>query len=199
MSINKEDNILQDNELIARIKNGDDSGFNELVAKYANKAYQIAYGLLSNKPDAEEVVQDAFMKVYKNLDKFRGDSSFTTWFYRIVTNLSRNKYHWNRRRGADINVSVSSNLWSNSEEVKDIELPDTKLEPDVLIQRKETESTLIDSINRLPEKLKEVILLRHIEELSYQQIADVLNCELGTVKSRLARAREALKVLFKDQ
>jgi RNA polymerase sigma-70 factor (ECF subfamily) len=185
-----------DKELIARMKSGDESAFDELVSRHAGKAYQVAFGLISNRLDAEEVVQDAFMKVHANIDKFRGDSSFSTWFYRIITNLSRNKYHWNRRRGRDENVSISDRSPYDDGIKADLEIPDEHFEPDLLLERIETETTLMGAINKLPEKLKEVIVLRHIEEMSYSDIADLLGCELGTVKSRLSRAREALKVKF---
>jgi len=185
-----------DKELIARMKSGDESAFDELVARHAAKAYQISFGLISNRLDAEEVVQDAFMKVHANIEKFRGDSSFSTWFYRIITNLSRNKYHWNRRRGRNENISISERSQYDDGIQTDLEIPDYDFEPDLLLERIETEKTLMEAIKKLPEKLRDVILLRHIEEMSYLEIADLLGCELGTVKSRLARAREALKVKF---
>jgi RNA polymerase sigma-70 factor (ECF subfamily) len=182
-----------DNELIERFRKGDEAAYEELVQSYAPKAYQIAYGLLGNRLDAEEVVQDAFMKVHANLERFRGDSSFATWLYRIITNLSRNKYHWNRRRGKDINVSLSDRGPADESGLADFEVADNTLKPDVLLDRNETESVLMDAISRLPDKLREVLVLRHLEEMSYADMADLLGCELGTVKSRLARAREALK------
>ena len=185
-----------DKILVSRLKSGDDSAFDELVSRYASKAYQISFGLLNNSSDAEEVVQDAFMKVYANIEKFRGDSSFSTWFYRIVTNLSRNKYHWHRRRGRDENISLSNDSYDDNSVQMDMEIPDSNFEPDRLLERIETETTLLNAIKKLPEKLREVILLRHIEEMSYSEMAELLGCELGTIKSRLARAREALKVKF---
>ena len=188
----------KDKELIERFKNGDESAFEELVRDYAPKAFQIAFGLIGNTPDAEEVAQDAFIKVHKNLEKFRGDSAFSTWFYRIITNLSRNKYHWNRRRGRDVNRSISEKNPHNEDSGVDYEIPDSAMKPDRLLERRETESTLMEQIEKLPEKLREVIILRHIEEMSYSEIADLLGCELGTVKSRLARAREALKQKMKQ-
>ena len=190
-------NKKQDAELIERFTSGDESAFEALVNTHSGKAYQISFGLIGNKLDAEEVVQDAFVKVYKNLTKFRGDSSFTTWLYRIVTNLSRNKYHWHRRRGRNVNVSISNNFGSDNEVQSDMEIPDNKLEPSRALENKETGMKLVEAIKKLPEKLKEVIILRHIEDMSYAGIADLLKCELGTVKSRLARAREALKLEIK--
>lgn len=192
--LEQENNKERDKELIGRFVSGDEEAFDELVKLHSAKAYQIAFGLLGNKPDAEEIVQDAFVKVYRNLEKFRGDSSFTTWLYRIVTNLSRNKYHWRRRRGADINVSMSNNYNSDEEISLDMEIPDRSLEPSRELENKEIGMSLTNAIRKLPEKLREVIILRHIEDMPYADMADLLKCELGTIKSRLSRAREQLKL-----
>ena len=149
----EQENKVHDSELIERFVSGDETAFEELVNLHASKAYQISFGLLGNKLDAEEVVQDAFIKVYKNLAKFRGDSSFTTWLYRIVTNLSRNKYHWHRRRGADINISISGNYGTEDGSQIDMEIPDEKLEPSKTLESRETGMKLTNAIKRLPDKL----------------------------------------------
>jgi RNA polymerase sigma-70 factor (ECF subfamily) len=187
-----------DAELIKRFVSGDLSAFDELVRIHSSQAFQVAFGLLGDKLDAEGVVQDAFVKVFRNLDKFRGDSSFSTWLYRIVTKLSRNKYHWHRRRGADVNISLSAGS-DNPDTRADMELPDRRLEPGRELENREMGMELVKAIQKLPEKLREVIILRHIEDMSYSEIADILKCELGTVKSRLARAREALKSAFPEE
>jgi RNA polymerase sigma-70 factor (ECF subfamily) len=181
-----------DTVIIKRFIEGSEAAFDELVKKHSGKAYQVAYGLLGNNHDAEEVVQDAFIKVFKNLKKFRGDSKFTTWLYRIVTNLARNKYHWHRRRGAEVNVSISDSMPGETNSL-DMDIPDMKCEPLKMLEYAEVEENLKTALERIPEKLREVIILRHFEEMSYSDIASILNCELGTVKSRLARARDALK------
>ncbi|NOY74288.1 MAG: sigma-70 family RNA polymerase sigma factor [Kiritimatiellaeota bacterium] len=183
----------RDFELIERFTTGNAGAFERLVELYAARAYQIAYGLLGNRQDAEEVVQDAFLKAHKKLPEFRGDSSFSTWFYRIITNLSRNRYHWNRRRGAEVNISMSASFSDDADAKLEMEIPDKALNPQVLLQRKETESALERSLRALPENLREVLVLRHTEEMSYAEMASMLGCELGTVKSRLARAREVLR------
>lgn len=193
-----EDEKKRDAELIERFKSGEASAFDQLVGLYASKAYQIAYGLLSDRLDAEEIVQDSFVKAHKNLDKFRGDSSFATWFYRIITNLSRNRYHWNRRRGSGVNVSMSNGERDDLNDRSEMEIPDKQLNPSVLLQRIEKESALMEAVRSLPKNLREVIILRHADEMSYAEMAEMLGCELGTVKSRLARAREALKKIFND-
>ena len=193
-----EDEKKRDVELIERFNSGETSAFDQLVRMYASKAFQIAYGLLGDRLDAEEVVQDSFLKAHKNLEKVRGDSSFSTWFYRIITNLSRNRYHWNRRRGAGVNVSMSRAVNDDENDKSEMEIPDKKLNPSVLLQRMEKESELTRAIRSLPDNLREVLILRHSEEMSYAEMSEMLGCELGTVKSRLARARGALKKEFND-
>jgi len=182
-----------DTVLIKQFVNGTEAAFEQLVKKHSGKAFQIAFGLLGNNNDAEEVVQDAFVKVFKNLKNFRGDSKFTTWLYRIVTNLARNKYHWHRRRGAEVNVSISYAPPGETNAV-DMEIPDSKNEPLKILEYAEVEENLKKALDNIPQKLREVMILRHFEEMPYSEIASVMNCELGTVKSRLARAREALKI-----
>ena len=189
-------NKEQDSELIKSFVAGNEDAFNELVNLHSLKAFQIAFGFIGNKMDAEEIIQDAFVKVYRNLDKFRGDSSFSTWLYQIVTNLSRNKYHWHRRRGANVNISMSAKYDSDDKTQLDMDIPDKSFEPSQALENKETGMNLNNAIQQLPEKLKEVIVLRHVEDMTYAEMAKMLQCELGTVKSRLSRARDALKIEF---
>ena len=189
---------ITDSELIERFRNGDESAFLALVEAHAGKAHQIAFGLLGDSLDAEEVVQDAFLKVHAKLCDFRGDSSFATWFHRIVVNLSRNKYHWNRRRGGGENVSLSASAGNSDAGAADMEIADSRLSPERLVERMETVETLMDAIEKLPKNLREVLVLRHVRDASYAEMAEILGVELGTVKSRLARAREALKMKLSE-
>ncbi len=187
-----------DSKLIERFKNGDESAFLALVEAHASKAYQIAFGLLGDSMDAEEVVQDAFLRVHAKLRDFRGDSSFSTWFHRIVVNLSRNKYHWNRRRGAEEKVSLSAPVRNGDAAMADMDIADSQLSPERLFERRETVETLANAIDKLPEGLREALVLRHVQDASYAEMAEILGIELGTVKSRLARAREALKMKLSE-
>ena len=181
-------------ELIRRFKEGKRESFDEMVVAYSPRLFRVAYGLLGNKQDAEEVVQDAFVRAYRALPGFRGDASFETWMHRITMNLARNKFHWNRRRGSGLNVSLSSVDESDPERpAVRIDLPDTRMEPDRLLENSELQQNIVLVIRGLPEKLREAMVLRHMENLSYEQIAEYLNCKVGTVKSRLARGREILR------
>lgn len=186
-------NKKDDRELVESFKNGCEEAFDELAKRYSAKMFQTAFGLTGNRQDAEEVVQDALIRAYRSLHNFRGDSSFSTWVFRIVVNLSRNKYHWNRRRGAEITSSISEKIKDADNEPKgDFEIADSKFDPFAMLQNVEAEKNVVALMKDLPEKLREVLILRHIEEKSYEQIAEILKCNLGTVKSRISRAREAM-------
>ena len=184
-----------EDRLIADFKEGSRERFDELVKAYTQKLYRLAYGLLGNHHDAEEVVQDAFVRAYRGLDSFRGDSSFETWMHRITMNLARNKFHWNRRRGEGVTVSLSgqNDLDGDGGSEAELELPDTSWSPDRLIEKIETEDNVIRGMNTLPQALREAMILRHVKDLSYEEIAGLLNCPVGTVKSRIARGRELLR------
>ena len=181
--------------LIAEFKSGSRERFDELVQLYTQKLYRLAYGLLGNHHDAEEVVQDSFVRAYRGLENFRGDSSFETWMHRITMNLARNKFHWNRRRGSGINVSLSNSgdPAEDGENGAELDLPDSSYSPDRLMQKAETQRNVIDGMNSLPESLREAMVLRHVKDMPYEEIAVILNCPVGTVKSRIARGRELLR------
>ena len=193
VAADKNDEIISETaQLIQTFKAGDKMAFDRLVTLYAPKLYRTAYGLLSSKQDAEEVVQDAFVRAFRALDNFRGDSSFETWMQRIVINLSRNKFHWNRRRGEGLMTSISETV-DETGETKEIALPDERLRPDTRLENEETERNVLKGLQALPESLRETMILRHVNDMPYEKIAEQLECKVGTVKSRLARGRELLK------
>jgi len=181
--------------LIADFKEGSRDRFDELVKAYTQKLYRLAYGLLGNHHDAEEVVQDSFVRAYRGLDNFRGDSSFETWMHRITVNLARNKFHWNRRRGEGVNVSLSESKdpMEDGDSPMELDLPDTSYSPDRLMQKAETRSNILSGLNTLPDYIREAMVLRHVKDMPYEEIAGILNCPVGTVKSRISRGRELLR------
>lgn len=195
--IKKGEEARRDKELVEAFKAGSEAAFDELISRYASKMYQTAYGLIGNKQDAEEVVQDSLIRIHRHLSQFRGDSSFSTWVYRIVVNLSRNKYQWNRRRGSESTISLVEMAKDDEQQNVEYTMPDTKLGPDRIYEGSESEQKIMDALNSLPEKLREVMILRHIEDLSYEEIADMLGCNLGTVKSRISRARESVMEILR--
>ena len=121
-----------------------------------------------------------------------GDSSFETWMQRIVINLSRNKFHWNRRRGEGLMTSISETVDETGEE-RIVALPDERERPDTKLENEELEKNVLRGLQALPESLRETMILRHVNDMPYEKIAERLECKIGTVKSRLARGRELLK------
>ena len=183
---------MSDRELVSRLQAGDEAAFDELVTRHQRRALNVAYQLLRNYEDATEVAQDAFVRIYRSIAEFRGECEFTTWLHQIVVNLARNKRRWWRRRGKEATVSVDC----------PVETPDGKVEvqvasetdaPDVEAAKAEFVQTLSKKMAGLPVKFREALVLRNVEDMSYEQIAQALGCSVGTVKSRIARAREALR------
>lgn len=169
------------NKMLDRLKNGDDCAFGELVNTHWDKIYNRANSLLSNHQDAEEVAQDTFLRARKSIVNFRGECSLSTWLYHIATNLARNKhwYWWRRKRGES--VSLDS-------QVGDDDTPAEETESN------EFARTLPEAIASLPAKYGDVIKLRVARDLSYEEISAELGISVGTVKSRLSRAREYLRM-----
>ena len=186
-----------DKELIKHFKKGDLSAFDILVDRYSAKAFQIAYGVLANREDSEEVAQDVFVRIFRALPKFRGESEFTTWMYRIAMNLARNKYRWNKTRGSQKNFSIDAPLEGREGAVNGLDLPERRMGPDENVSIKEFEAKVAEELKELPPLYREALVLRNVDEMSYEEIASLLNCKLGTIKSRIARAREELRKRLK--
>ncbi len=186
-----------DRELVQRFQaTGDQEAFETLVQRHSGRAYQIAFGFLANREDAEEVVQDAFLRIYRHLPRFRGDAEFTTWMYRIVTNLCNNKYRWNKVRGAGRHMSVDAPLESHvssGDAPQKLELPDERMRPDHQVAFEEMRDRVEKAMMALPEAYRQAVLLRNVKQLDYDQIASLLHCAVGTVKSRINRGREILR------
>ncbi len=181
--------------LLKAFRGGDAAAFDALIGMYSAKLYKVAYALLGSRQDAEEVVQDTFLRAYRALHAFRGDSSLETWLHRIVLNLARNKYHWNHRRGDGMNVSLAADDGSDGDSGTDNErdVPDRRMAPDLILEQNEIGMNIMKALNRLPDNLRETMLLRHVNDMPYEEIAQKLDCKVGTVKSRLSRGREMLR------
>ncbi|MFA6929893.1 MAG: sigma-70 family RNA polymerase sigma factor [Lentisphaeria bacterium] len=179
------------------VKNGDSSAFDLLVGKYSSRAFQIAYGILNNREDAEEVAQDTFLRIYRALPKFRGDSEFSTWMYRIVINLSRNKHRWNKIRGTGLNLSIDAPIENGKGDGElSIDLPDHRMTPDQELSYNELKESTRKAMKSLPDSYREAVSLRNVKGLSYEEIAEILGCKVGTIKSRIARGRDEIKNLL---
>ena len=189
---------VSDRELVARCRAGDEAAFDTLVVRHRERAFNIAYPLLLNYEDATEVAQDAFVKVYRSIGEFRGDCEFTTWLYQIVVNLARNRRRWWMRRGRKMTVSMDCPVETTDGEMT-AQVAAATDPPDAEVARAEFVRTLEERIARLPTRYREALLLRNVEDMSYEKIAVVLDCSVGTVKSRIARAREALRQAMADE
>ena len=185
----------RDSELVRLFQEGDRSAFDALVDKYSGKAFQIAYGVLGSRQDAEEVAQDAFIRIHRALPSFRGDAEFTTWMYRITVNLARNKYRWNKSRGTQKNISIDAPVETGNgdSEGMTLDVADPEMPPDERVAMDEMEKNLSAELERLPALYRETLVMRNLENMNYEQIANLLGCKLGTIKSRIARAREELR------
>jgi RNA polymerase sigma-70 factor (ECF subfamily) len=177
----------KDTELIDNFIGGSQDAFQELVERHQGKVYNIAYRMLGNVEDAQDLTQEAFVKVYHALADFRGDSTFSTWLYRIVTNLC---YDYLRRNRPT--YSLNEPLQTETGELHR-QLPTAEDGPEEITEQKELQRLLQKLINTLPEQQRSVLVLREFRGLTYEEIALTLECSLGTVKSRLFRARNSLK------
>ena len=195
MNFSKQDNFADssDNELIEAVKNGSQEAFEEIVSRYRQRLYQTAYAILTSHHDAEEVTQDALLKAYRALPHFRGESLLLTWLCRIVINQAHNKYHWNRRRGSEVNLSLSRPPEpGGDQQQEDFTIPDETHTPQRELSNIEISDFIENEIAALPSSLRETMQLRHLENLPYEEIALRQHCQLGTIKSRLSRGRDIL-------
>ena len=174
--------------LIARCATGDEVACAELVAAHQRMVYGLAFNLLGNRDDALDLSQDVFLRVFRTLSTFRGQSALRTWIYRIVVNQARNRQRWWRRRRRADQVSLDDYLRNCG----DLEARQDIL-PDRLLASKETAAKIWQAMDRLPFDQRTALILREVDGLRYDEIAYSLDVAIGTVKSRLTRARQALR------
>lgn len=182
-------------ELVQRAKQGDEESFAALVEQNQGRIYNLALRMTGNPDDALELSQEAFLNAWKGLGKFQGDSSFATWLYRLTSNVCIDFLRREKRRSA---LSMTISL-DDEEEARQAELPDERFSPHVEAERRERQETLRAGLSTLSAEHRRVLILRELEGLSYGEIAQVLGLEEGTVKSRIARARLALRNYLKKQ
>jgi RNA polymerase sigma-70 factor (ECF subfamily) len=177
-------NSIDESDLIGRLKKGDPSAFEAIVRKYQDRIYNLCRYMLQDPENAQDAAQDVFLKAYKALKDFRPESSLYTWIYRIAVTTCLD-YRRKSRRETFRTEPLSEDL------------PSVEPLPEELYESGEIPDSIQLALQKLPEKLKAAIVLREIEELSYEEIAEVLHTSPGTVKSRISRAREQLRDLLK--
>ena len=177
---------------VQRFKDGSEDAFEALVTRYEAEMYRVAFRLLQSREDAMEAVQESFLRAYRALPKFRGDSTFRTWLTGITINVCRNIAASAGQRGRTQEVPIDETDPETGEE-RSLPLRDSKPDPEAEILASELRSALMKALGELTVEHREVLVLREIMSLEYDEMAGALGCAVGTIKSRLARARDALR------
>jgi RNA polymerase sigma-70 factor (ECF subfamily) len=180
------------NEQIKRVRNGDQHAFSEIVELYKHRVFQVCYRMVANRQEAEDISQEAFMRAYIHLDRFQTDRKFSTWIYRIATNLCIDRIRKKKPDYyLDAEIARTEGLTMYSQVAATTPLPEEEVE------KNEFQNQVYKEIGNLPEKYRSVIVLKYMEELSLQEISEILEIPLGTVKTRIHRGREALRKQLK--
>ncbi|MFT5117663.1 MAG: RNA polymerase sigma-70 factor (ECF subfamily) [Kiritimatiellia bacterium] len=181
-----------DQLLVERVQQGDKRAFDLLVLKYQHKIIAVVHRYVRESADVNDVVQEAFIKAYRALANFRGDSAFYTWMYRIAINTAKNHLISKGRRPPSSDIDIDdAEYYSGNDNLHDVDTPENNL------FRDELQAAVQKIIKNLPEDLRTAVTLREMDGLSYEEIADVMECPVGTVRSRIFRAREAIDNVVK--
>jgi RNA polymerase sigma-70 factor (ECF subfamily) len=176
-----------DQALVERVQRGDKSAFDILVRKYQHKVVKLVSRYVKDHSEVYDVAQEAFIKAYRALPNFRGDSAFYTWMYRIAINTAKNYLVAQGRRLPNIDIEAQdAEQFEGESALKEYATPES------MLRRDEVQNTVLKTIENLPDDLRTAIMLREIEGLSYEEIAEAMDCPVGTVRSRIFRAREAI-------
>jgi len=181
-----------DQALVERVQKGEKQAFDVLVLKYQNKIIQLVYRYVHDPEEAQDVAQEAFIKAYKALGRFRGDSAFYTWLYRIAINTAKNYLVASGRRPPKSDIDAQdAEQYDGATGLKEYATPER------LLLRDEIQDSIAKAIDELPDELRTAITLRELEGLSYEEIAQTMDCPIGTVRSRIFRARDAIDTRLK--
>ena len=176
-----------DQLLVERVQRGDKTAFDALVRKYQHKIVKLVSRYVYEPAEAQDIAQETFIKAYRALPRFRGDSAFYTWIYRIAINTAKNHLVANSRRPVDQQMDLQDpEQYEMNARLKNVDTPESMLLTD------EIQATVEAAIQELPEELRTAIVLRELEGMSYEEIAAAMDCPVGTVRSRIFRAREAI-------
>jgi RNA polymerase sigma-70 factor (ECF subfamily) len=185
----------EDNELVARCQQGDAGAFDELVTRYRQRVYAMIYNMVHNEHDAWDLAQDSFVKVWKSIARFRGQSSFYTWVYRIVMNVT---IDWLRKKQIHGGTEFDDRIGLHDIEPASSTVPKAELLPAKKLEQAEIRGRINDAIERLSPEHRAVIVMREIDGLQYEEIAEAMECSIGTVMSRLFYARKRMQGMLKD-
>jgi RNA polymerase sigma-70 factor (ECF subfamily) len=190
---------IQDADLVQRFNGGDESAFTEIMSRHQSKIFAAAMSLLHNHADAEEITQDTFVRAHRGLARFRGDSSVATWLHRIAVNLARNRYWYFFRRCRHSTLSLDATLGEENESKFSDLLSAADPDPAQENSRNEFVEAVEASMEKLEPSHRRILTMRSVLDQSYEEIAAVLGINVGTVKSRIARARERLRKRLADE
>ena len=189
--------MLAEEVLVRQSLQGDTLAFEELILPYQNKIYALAYRYMGNEEDAYDMTQEAFLKAFRSLRTFKGDSSFGTWIYRVATNVCLDELRRRKRRISPL--SLDEPLATQDGDLLDKEIPDMQPTQDIIIEQQEFAQYIQEMVGQMKPEHKNVIILRDMMQLSYEEIAGILDTSIGTVKSRLSRARNLLRKKLNDR
>lgn len=182
---------MEEETLLQLAKCGDQAAFGQLVERYEKQVYRQALGLLGHPEDAADVTQEVFFKAWRGLPAFQGDSSLSTWLYRLTGNAAIDFLRKEKKRRGDLSLDDEDRCW-------DSQLTDSTAAPDRALEQKELRRAITKGLSRLSEEHRQVLVLRELNGASYEEIGQVLGLPAGTVKSRVARARLALAKLLRE-
>ena len=178
-----------DNDIVKRVQQGDKEAYNILVLRYQHKVCDIAFKYVNNYVDANDVAQEAFIRAYRAIHNFRGESAFFTWLYRIVINTAKSFLEQNQKHRYSVDIDAPD--FDSQQDVRGLLV--THESPDSLIESEELQRVIMQAMNELPTDLKRAIVLREVDGLSYEDIAAVMDSPIGTVRSRIFRARQFIE------
>ena len=182
---------------IEKLRAGDATAFDTLIERYSADVYGLLYRLTENAEEASDLTQETFLKAFRSIGRFRGESELRTWLFRIAINESKNRFRWWKRRRRDVTISIEATVGNSDLTISD-SLADSSQSPEDSTLANEREYALKAALLEMPDIFREAVILCDVEGLSYEETADALGVRLGTVKSRISRGREELRRRLKD-
>lgn len=189
--------MISDAELVIKCLQDDAKAFEELVTRYQDKVYTLSFRYMGNKDDAYDMAQESFLKAYRSLRSFKSDSSFGTWLYRITTNVCLDELRHRKRRLVPLSLDEPLAVRDGEEVVKEVADPSPNV--DILYEQEEFSHYIQSILSQIKAEHRSALILRDMMQFTYDEIAQILNCSVGTVKSRLSRARNALRKKLSDR